>query len=104
MVTLLDEMWSSRVDLDYVAVRQSMLTPDVLSIESALAPHARVLERAREVFVHEPSDVLHRLTVAEHERSIPRRRPARHLRVDPCDPEMGEEPGANRVETLPRRR
>src|SRR5262245_23849364 len=94
----------SCVDLDHVAVLQSMLAPDVLSVESGLAPHARVLERARKVFVHEPSNVLHRLTVTQHERPIPRGRAARHLGVDACDTKMGEEPSANLAESLPRRR
>ena len=61
---------SSRVELDHVTVHEPMVSPDVLSVEAGSTPHAGVLERACEVLVHEPGDVLHRLAVAQDERPI----------------------------------
>ena len=62
------------MQLDHVAVLHRMLTPHLLSVGSGGAPDARVPERAREIFVHEPRDVLHGLAAVENERSAPVRR------------------------------
>ena len=50
-----------RMQLDDVAVGNQMVASDLLTVESGFAPHARVPECARNVLVHEPRDVLHRL-------------------------------------------
>ena len=72
----------SHVQLDHVAIGHRMGSANVLSVESALAPYARVLERPREVPVHEPRDVLHGLAPVEDERPFPVWRAARRLGVD----------------------
>src|SRR5215510_13998036 len=91
----------SRMQLDHVAVLHRMLTPHLLSVESGRTPHPRVPERAREVFVHEPRDVLHGLAAVEYERPSPVWRAARRLGVDAGDAKMTEQPGADFPETLP---
>jgi len=65
------------MQLDHVAVLHRMLTPHLLSVESGCTPYARVPERAREIFVHEPRDVLHGLAPVEYERPSPVWRAAR---------------------------
>ena len=92
------------MQLDHVAVLYRMLTPHLLSIESGSTPDARVPERAREVFVHEPRDVLHGLAPVEDERPSPVWRAARCLGVDAGDAKMAEQPGADFAEALPRGR
>src|SRR5215472_16657411 len=81
------------MQLDHVAVLHRMLTPHLPSVESAFTPYARVPERAREVFVYEPRDVLHGLAAVEYERPSPVRRTARRLGVDAGDAKMAEQPG-----------
>ena len=90
----------SRVQLDHVAVGDRMGSADVLSVESALAPHACVPERPREVLVHEPGDVRDGLALAHGVRPISVGRPARRFGVDARYAEMGEEPGADLPEAL----
>src|SRR6266851_747001 len=92
------------MELDHVAVGDRMVPADMLSIESALAPHARVLDRPREVLVHELRDVFHRLTPAHGERPAEVRRTTRHLRVHAGEAEMVEEPGPDVAEALSGRR
>src|SRR5438093_3406497 len=57
----------SDVELDHVAVGNGMVAPDVLSVEGRFAPDTRVLERLREVLVHEPRDVLDGLAAVQDE-------------------------------------
>jgi hypothetical protein len=54
----------SGVELDDVAVRDAVLASDVLTRDPGPAPDARVLERVREILVHQPRNVLHRLALA----------------------------------------
>jgi hypothetical protein len=89
------------MQLDHVAVLHRMLTPHLLSVESGRTPHACVPERAREVSVHEPRDVLHGLAAVEDERAAPVGRAARRLRVDASDAKMAEQPGADLAEAPP---
>src|SRR5512137_2015492 len=90
----------SRMQLAHVAILDRMLTPDLLSVESGCTPYARVPERAREVLVHEPSNVLHRLAAVQDEWPTPVWRPAWRLGVDAGDTEMAEQPGTDVVEAL----
>ena len=89
------------MQLDHVAVLHRMLTPHLLSVESGCTPDARVPERAREVFVHEPRDVLHGLAPVEYERPSPVWRAARRLGVDAGDAKMAEQPGADLPRACP---
>lgn len=91
----------SRVELDHVAVPQPVVPSDVLSIESGAAPDAGVLERAREILVHEPGNVFHRLAAAQDERAAPLGRAPRRLGVDARDAQMAEQPGADLPEPEP---
>jgi len=90
----------SGVQFHDVAGRERMLAPDLLSVESGRTPDARVTERAREVFVHEPRDVLHGLASPKGEGPIAVGRVARQLGVDPHDAEVSEEPGADLAEAM----
>src|SRR5215470_18052791 len=92
------------MQLDHVAILDRMLTPHLLSVEAGCPPYARVPERAREIFVHELRNVLHRLTAVEDERPTPIWRAARRLGVDAGEAKMAEQPGADVVEALPRGR
>src|SRR5260370_38053692 len=79
-----------------------MLTPHLLSVEFDCTPYPRVPERAREIFVHEPREVLHGLTAVEDERPDPVWRAARRLGVDAGAPKMAEQPRADVAEALSR--
>jgi hypothetical protein len=89
------------VQLDHVTIFHRMLTPHLLSVESGCTPYPRVPERAREIFVHEPREVLHRLTAMEDERPAPVWRAAWGLGVDAGDAKMAEQPGTDCAEALP---
>src|SRR5207249_4251022 len=93
----------SDVELDHVAVGNGMVAPDVLSVEGRFAPDTRVLERLREVLVHEPRDVLDGLAAVQDERTVPVGWTARRLRVDARDVEMAEQPRTDVSEAVPRR-
>src|SRR6266545_4215468 len=86
---------ASGVELNHVAVRQRVVPTDVLPVEPRAAPHARILERAREFLVHESGDVLHRLTAVQDERPTPRGWATRRPRVHARDSEVAEQPGTD---------
>src|SRR3970282_898396 len=87
--------------LTYGAVGERVLAPDMLPRDPGPAPYARVLQRVREILVHQPRDVLHRLPAAQRERPVLLRRLAGSLGVYAHDAEMPEEPGSNFSESLP---
>src|SRR5262249_50839594 len=93
----------SRVQLGHVAVGDRIGSADVLSVESALASHARVPQRPREVLVPASGGGRDGLAWGHGVRPIPVGRPARRLGVDARDAEMGKEPvGAMRLHSRSR--
>ena len=92
------------MQFDDVAVGHGVVPSDVLPVESGRPPDPRVPQRAGEVLVHEPRDVLHGLSPAKGERVVAVWWTAGYLRVDAQNAEMGEEPGADLPEAQPRAR
>jgi hypothetical protein len=74
---------------------------DVLSFEAGLPPYPSKLERLRQVVVHEPRNISHRLTAAQREGSLLVYRPARGLGIDPHDAEIAEKPSGQRQAGCP---
>ena len=90
----------SGMELDHVPVGHQVVASHVLATKSRCSQHPRVLERAGEVLVHEPRDVVDGLPPPQCERPVAVRRTARRLRIDPHDAEVRDQPGANLPETL----
>ena len=92
------------MQLDDVAVGHGMVPSDMLPVESGRPPYPRVLQRAGEVLVHEPRNVLHGLPAAKGERVAAVWWAAGCLRVDAQDAEVAEKPGTDLPEAQPRAR
>src|SRR5258708_7944507 len=62
---------SSRVQLDDVSVRNTMLGSNLLAVESAAAPKPGELERTRKLLMHEARDVKHCVAAPYREGASP---------------------------------
>ena len=83
------------MQLNHVTVRQRILAPDMVPIHYGFAPYASVLERAREVLVHEARDRVHGLAATQGKRPALPGCVTRSLGIDTYDTEVAEQPGAN---------
>src|SRR5581483_1744489 len=79
-----------RVQLDDVAVLDRMLPPDLLRVEGGFPPHPRMMQRSRQVAVHQACDVFDRLAAPQSDRPVLLRRLAGLLGVDTNDPEIAK--------------
>src|SRR5262245_57921497 len=95
---------ASAVQLDHVAILDAMIASDMLPIEAGFPPHARVAQRAREVHMHQPSDVLDSLPPPKRERARPVGGMTRRLGVGAHDVQPLEQERPELAQAVPAHR
>ena len=85
----------STVQLDNVPVGHDVAGSDLLTFESGRAPHASMLEGAREILVDEVCNIRDRLPTTQRVRSGAICRFARRFGIDAHDTQVIEEPRAD---------
>ena len=80
------------MQLHHITVLNDVLRAHVLPVESRVTPHARVAQRARDITMNMPGHIAYGLAVAQRERAMSVGCMPRHLRVDPYDAQVPEQP------------